>query len=252
MLSSARVDSSLVRVRFEEGIGWIEMVDEANRNAFGRAFVAALIAALRQVDGNPEARVAVLIGGSEIFCSGASAEVLDELQSGTIAPTELVLSTLLLNLSIPLIAACEGGAIGGGFALALAADIVVLASDRRYGFNFMDLGITPGMGTTRLAEHVLSPAIAHELLYSGELRRGSKLASAGVNAVLPSADVREHAELLAQRIAMKDRRNLGMLKRTLTLPRRLAFESARTLESLMHERSLEGLDLSAFGGRSEK
>jgi enoyl-CoA hydratase/carnithine racemase len=69
-----------------------------------------------------------------------------------------------------------------------------------------------------------------------------------VTAVVPSAEVEERALQLAQRVAEKPRRNLSLLKRTLTLHRRRRFEEAMTMESLMHETSLDILDLDEFRG----
>ena len=109
-----------------------------------------------------------------------------------------------------------------------------MAEESRYGFTFLDLGFTPGMGTTRLLEHTLAPAIAHELLYTGELRRGAELAGTGINHVLPRARVRARAEDIAARIAAKPRHALELLKRSLSARRRAAFEEARTTEALMH------------------
>jgi polyketide biosynthesis enoyl-CoA hydratase PksI len=128
-----------------------------------------------------------------------------------------------------------GHATGGGFALGLAADIVLLGQESRYGFTFMNLGFTPGMGTTTLCEHTLSPAIAHELLYTGELRRGSEFARTGVNHVLPRDQVLPKALDIAARIAAKPRVAVEALKRTLSLPRRQAFERSITSESFMHQ-----------------
>jgi enoyl-CoA hydratase/carnithine racemase len=66
--------------------------------------------------------------------------------------------------------------------------------------------------------------------------------------VHPSADVEARALDLALRIAAKDRANLSLLKRTLTLPRRRRLEEALTLESLMHESSLARFDSREMGG----
>jgi polyketide biosynthesis enoyl-CoA hydratase PksI len=103
----------------------------------------------------------------------------------------------------------------------------------------MNLGFTPGMGLTRLLEHVLSPAIAHELLYTGEFRKGSDfLGASGFNSILPRAEVRPRAFESAWRIADKPRPALEVLKRVLSIRRRQAFEETRTLEALMHRLSL--------------
>jgi polyketide biosynthesis enoyl-CoA hydratase PksI len=102
----------------------------------------------------------------------------------------------------------------------------------------MNLGFTPGMGTTRLCEHALSPSLAHELLYSGELRRGSRFAGTGINYIVPRAQVDATALDVAARIADKPRAALTALKRTLSLRRRQAFEESITQESLMHQLTL--------------
>jgi polyketide biosynthesis enoyl-CoA hydratase PksI len=170
--------------------------------------------------------------------------VLESLHDGRTLPTELGLARRVLELDVPVIASCAGAAMGGGLVLAAACDLLILAADRRYGFNFMDLGITPGMGSTALAEQAFGAALAHELLYGGEFKLGYELARCpGVSAVSPSSVVELRAAGLAQRIADKPRLNLSMLKRTLTLERRRRLEEALTIESLMHETSLRTMDL---------
>ncbi len=219
-----------------QGVAELSLVDKENHNALSEELVAELLDALESLAQDPCAKVVVLGGLPDIFCSGASRELLFTLASGTRAPADILLSKRLLDLQIPSIAAMEGHAIGGGFALGLSADIVLLARESRYGCNFMDMGFTPGMGITRLMEHVLSPALAHELMFTGELRRGSEFAGkSGVNYVLPKLEIRPRALDLASRIAEKPRTALTLLKRTLSLPRRQSFEASLTMESLMHE-----------------
>lgn len=249
-LGEARADDGLVRLRREpEGIACIDMVDAAGSNGFSEAFVGALVAALDEVAADSDINVAILAGTDEVFSSGATREVLEQLTEGRLAPTELVLGRRLMSLPVPVVAAAEGHAVGGGFALMLSADMVVIARESRYGANFMTLGITPGMGTTRLLETVLSPAVAHELLYTGELRRGASFAGmSGFNAIVPRRDVRARAFDIAQRVAENRRDSIVLLKRALTLPRRRVFEEAQTLESLMHDVSLPNLDPESFIG----
>src|SRR6266496_5802192 len=162
--------------------------------------------------------------------------MLASLVDGSIAPSDLLLSKAFLDLPVPTIAAMEGHAVGGGLALGLCADIVLIARESRYGCPFMNLGFTPGMGMTRLLEHVLSPAVAHEMLYTGEPFKGAHFEGrCGFNYILPRVEVRAKALDLAERIAEKPRVALATLKRVLSLPRRQAFESTRTVEALMHE-----------------
>jgi polyketide biosynthesis enoyl-CoA hydratase PksI len=234
-----------------EGVVRVRMQDWTGNNGLSSSLVEALLAALAEAEADPATRVVTLCGLSEHFCSGATRDTLASLGDGRMRPTELGLVRRLLTLDVPVIAACAGSAIGGGLVLAAACDLVILARDRRYGFNFMDLGITPGMGATALAEHVFGTARAHELLYSGEFRLGAQLIPCpGIAAVAPSYEVEVRALDLSLRIAGKSRTNLSILKRALTLPRRRRLEEALTMESLMHETSLAALDLDAMGGVS--
>jgi polyketide biosynthesis enoyl-CoA hydratase PksI len=136
---------------------------------------------------------------------------------------------------IPTIAAMAGHAVGGGLIFGLACDLALLGRESRYGCSFMNMGFTPGMGTTQLLARSVGEHRAAEMMYGGQFFKGAELVGSGVNYVLPRAEVLARALELAQRIAEKPRGSLVLLKRTLSLPKRLAFEQARTLESMMHE-----------------
>jgi polyketide biosynthesis enoyl-CoA hydratase PksI len=228
----------MVRLTVNDGIAHVTLADPATANALGEPMVHALQDAFATIDRDSELRVVVLSGEGDTFSSGAPRELLLRLSRGEVRPTDILLPKLLLDCAVPVVAAMAGHATGGGFALGLAADIVLIAEESRYGFTFMNLGFTPGMGTTRLCEHVLSPAIAHELLYTGELRRGSRFTGTGINHVLPRQQVESTALDLAARIADKPRLALAALKRTLSEPRRRAFERSITDESFMHQITL--------------
>ncbi len=225
-----------------DGVATVTMASAATANALSHELVDALAAAFAALGRDREVRAIVLAGLPEVFSSGASREVIDDLVSGRREGGELLLPRVLLECPVPCVAAMAGYAIGGGFALGIAADIIVLGDESRYCLNFLDLGFTPGMGTTRLLEHVLSPAVAHELMFTGEARRGRDLARTGVNHVVPRAEVAARAHDLAARIADKPRAALIALKRTLSIPRRQAFELARTHETLMHAAAFARLD----------
>lgn len=228
----------MVRLTITDGIARLTLADPASANALGETMVHALEAAFDTIDRDRDVRVVVMTGQGDTFSSGAPRELLMRLAAGEVRPADILLPKLLLDCAVPVVAAMAGHATGGGFALGLAADIVLIGDDSRYGFTFMNLGFTPGMGTTRLCEHVLSTAVAHELLYTGELRRGGRFMGSGINHVLPRHQVEEAALDIAARIAEKPRQSVTALKRTLSLPRRRAFETSITNESLMHQITL--------------
>ena len=225
----------MVKLTTAGGIARLTLADPGTANALGEEMVGRLRDAFERINRATDTRVVVISGEGDTFSSGAPRELLLRLAAGELRPTDIVLPKLLLDCDVPVIAAMAGHATGGGFALGLAADIVVMGEESRYGFTFMNLGFTPGMGTTRLCEHALSASIAHELLYTGELRRGSRFAGSGINHVVPREQVDTVALDVAARIAEKPRAAITALKRTLSLARRQAFEQSITQESLMHQ-----------------
>jgi polyketide biosynthesis enoyl-CoA hydratase PksI len=226
---------ALITYEVSDGIARLTLNDPHHHNALSAAMVTAIEHACDQAGRDPLVQVLILAANGDYFSSGAPIALLNELAAGGVAPSDIRLARALFDLPIPCVVSLAGHAIGGGFALACAADIMVMAKECRYGLTFMEHGFTPGMGTTGLLEHVLSPAIAHELLYTGECRRGDDFMGSGINYILPRADVSTKAQDIAQRIADKPRAALRLLKRTLSLPRRQRFEATHTLETLMHE-----------------
>jgi 4-carboxy-3-alkylbut-2-enoyl-[acp] decarboxylase len=228
----------------DRGIATIAMGDAAGHNAMSEPFVRELSDALAALAACAEARVAVLLGLPEMFSAGASRETLQAILDGKLAPADIVLPRAVLDVPVPVIAAMEGHAVGGGLALGLCADIILIARESSYGCNFMSLGFTPGMGTTRLLEHVLSPAVAHEMMYTGQFFRGSHFEGrSGFNYILPRAQVRPRAMDLAARIADKPRLALETLKRALAADKRQAYEAARATEAMMHAITFAGADV---------
>ncbi|MEM9429886.1 MAG: polyketide synthase [Pseudomonadota bacterium] len=228
-----------ITLTLDDGVARIAMEDEPGRNALDARFVDALSAAFAAVEADQTVRAVLLTGLPDIFCAGAARSLLSGLLEGEVSVAELGLPRLLLACPVPVIAAMRGSAVGGGFALGLAADIVILAETARYGFNFLDLGLTPGMGVTWLGPARLGLGVGDELIYSTEYRRGRNLAaSPGINHALPAAEVEPKAEDIARRIAQKPRDALSLLKAHQTRASLDAFDAAREEEMRMHRTRL--------------
>jgi len=242
-VKSRDASSRLHVARPSDGVAVVQMNDPEGKNALSHRMVGALAENFDALGRDETVRAIVLTGLPGVFSSGASLEVLQDLVTGRRGAAEVLLPRVLLDCPVPCIAAMAGYAIGGGFALGIAADIVILGRENRYCLNFLDMGFTPGMGTTVLFEHVLAPAVAHELMFSGEARLGRDFEGrSGINHVVPSDQVLSKAIDIAERIAEKPRPALVILKRALSSPRRQAFEAGRTQEALMHTISFAGPD----------
>lgn len=239
------MNNNLVKIEnLANGVSVIKMQDTKGKNAFSKPFVEDLIHCLDTIRKDKNTRVVILCGTADVFCAGADIDTLRALALGQLKPIDLILSKMMLDLRIPIISAMEGHAIGGGFALGLCADIVILANESRYGCSFMNMGFTPGMGITKLMEHFMSPAIAHELQFTGQFIKGRDLAGkTNFNYILPKEEVLPKASALAVAIAEKKPLAVATLKRYLSIERRKKMEETASIESIMHELTFDQADI---------
>jgi polyketide biosynthesis enoyl-CoA hydratase PksI len=219
-----------------EGVFELGLKDVKNRNKLTREMCSDLMAVLSQTAEEPALKVLVLTGAKDIFCAGAALAVLREVCVEKKDIKDLLLPAQIIGFPMPVVAALEGSAVGGGLMLALCCDILIAAEERRFGLNFTTLGFTPGMGATQLVPAVAGHYFATEMLLTGKLYKGRELRGRGLfNAVVPSEQVREVALDIAFRIAERPRHVIAMVKSTLALTRARALEDALSREQLLHE-----------------
>jgi polyketide biosynthesis enoyl-CoA hydratase PksI len=228
----------------DAGVAVVRIDDAANGNRLSEAVCQQLMEALAALARDDSVHVLVLAGSPEVFCAGAPLEVLRRIASGDIAVRDLALPAQVIGFPVPVVAALEGHAVGGGLVLALCADMQIAAEDRRYGVNFTDLGFTPGMGTTALLPALVPHNFACEMMCAAKLFKGRELAGRGLfNHVVPAPDVWPCAIDLARRIAEKPRTVLAELKRALAAPRLAALDAALAREHEMHTVSFSQPDI---------
>ncbi|MBW2735927.1 MAG: enoyl-CoA hydratase/isomerase family protein [Deltaproteobacteria bacterium] len=219
----------------DAGVAVLTMDDPAERNALGEAFVEELTETLAKLD-DKRVRVCVLRGTQEIFCAGGHKDMLEALASGDVVASDIMVSRAVLEVPVPIIAAMEGHAVGGGLTLGLCCDMVLMAEESSYGCSFMNMGFTPGMGNTRILPLAVGDYLAAEMMYGGKFFRGKHFVGRSqINYVVPKAKLFSRAMKVARSIAEKPRGALLLLKSALSIPKRQLFEEARTTESFMHE-----------------
>jgi len=228
--------SEKIIVQMEEnGIARLKMNDGERKNTFTADFVAELIKGFEKTS-DMKPKVLIIQGLPDVFCGGADKKDLMDLCEGKLAVKDFIIQEALLNLPFPIIAAMEGHAIGGGFALAMCSDIILAARESRYGAVFMQLGFTPGMGCTTLLSELVGPYIASEMMFSGKRFKGSELAqkSTHINYILPKEEVMPKAENIALQISEKNIKSIYILKHALSVRKKKLLIEARLQEDLMH------------------
>lgn len=221
--------------RPDAAIAVIEMADREGRNTFTRALVAGLGDALGRIAADAAVRVVVIHGFDAIFCAGGTLEELLTLADSRATFDAHDFFRALLDCPLPVVAAMQGHALGGGLVFGLYADLVVLAQESLYAANFMKYGITPGMGATALLPRKLGDALAAEMMFTARGYHGGALRERGIGLpVVPRAEVVPTALRLAQDLAGHAPLALRLLKQTLTAPLREALPAAVARERAMH------------------
>lgn len=154
---------------------------------------------------DPELRVAIITGAGERFFSAGwdlKAAAEGEAPDADFGPGGFAGLTELFNLDKPVIAAVNGYAFGGGFELALAADMIVCSRNASFSVPEAKLGIVPDSGGMLRLPKILPPAIAMEMMMTGRSMDAEEALRWGVvNAVVESEQLMPHARELAAQIA---------------------------------------------------
>ncbi|MCT2582249.1 crotonase/enoyl-CoA hydratase family protein [Actinophytocola gossypii] len=180
----------------------IEVNRPAQRNAMTRDVAVAIDDALTRLDGDPALRVAVLTGRGGVFCAGMD---LKRHAAGERAASDGRGFGGIVEVPPrkPVIAAVEGWALGGGFEIVLACDLVVAGATARFGLPEVKRGLlAKGGGMFRLPARLPRP-IALELLLTGDPITAERAAALGLlNEVVPEGQSLDSAFTLARRIAV--------------------------------------------------
>ena len=157
-----------VRTAVDDGVLTITL-DRPKANAIDVTTSLALHAAFVRLQQDPALRVAIITGTGRFFSAGwdLSAAVAGEAIDADHGPGGFAGLTEFFTLDKPVIAAVNGLAIGGGFELALAADLMVAANTAEFALPEVKLGMMADSGGVLRLPKRLPRAIANELLLTG-------------------------------------------------------------------------------------
>jgi enoyl-CoA hydratase len=195
-----------VRLEIEGGVAVVTIERPEVRNAIGFATVEELDAALDEVSGSDAAVLVLRGGGDRAFVSGGDLKEL-----GTIRTHEDAVSMArrmrgvldrVSALPVPVVAALNGHAFGGGAEVAIAADVRIAADDVTIGFNQARLGIMPAWGGAERLAQTIGRGRAILAIATGEVYDASSAQRLGlVDLVVPRGSFEQDWRTLAGRIA---------------------------------------------------
>jgi enoyl-CoA hydratase/carnithine racemase len=220
-----------VKVTISEGVADVRLVRADKMNALDAAMFDALVATSDRLAHEKGLRAVVLSGEGRAFCAGLDMggfAAMEKGGNGVAGGEERDLTARthgLANfpqqavwgwrqLSVPVIAAIQGVAFGGGFQLALGADMRFLAPDARMSIMEIKWGLVPDMAGTPILASLVRDDILRELTYTGRIFSAQEAMSYGL-ATRICDDPRAAAFEVAREIAGKSPEAIRAAKRML-------------------------------------
>jgi enoyl-CoA hydratase/carnithine racemase len=209
--------------RPEPGIAVVTLNRPERMNSMTNTMFIELERVALQLDHEHDLRVVILTGAGKAFCGGFDLDDAEGLSSmtpmGMLDQQELAARALsaIRSIRVPVIAAVNGAAAGGGLSLSLAADIRIGSPTARFNAAFVRIGLSAGdLGASWHLPRLIGPARAAEFAYTGRFIEAVEAESLGLlNAVVPAESLLDEALAMARLISANSPAGVQMSKRAL-------------------------------------
>jgi len=212
--------SDRVRVSIEEGVAHVLLNRPDKKNALNDEMFQGLHATALRLRDEPGVRAVVLSGAGDCFCAGLDMSSIGAIADGTLTPEGEEISAAVADLSrdganrgqqiawlwhelpVPVIAAVQGAAYGGGMHIALGADIRFISPDARIAFVEISWGLVPDLSATQSLRRLVPLDVAKKLILTGEPISGEQAVALHLGTELsddPLADAMAMAGQIASR-----------------------------------------------------
>ena len=188
-------------------------------NALKSEVLKELSEAFVHLNGDQGVRVIILTGSGKAFIAGADILEMKDFtseQAREFATLGHMTMDAIQNSEKPVIAAINGFALGGGFELALACDIILASETAKLGVPEVNLGLIQGFGGTQRLPRLVGKALAKELIFTADAIDAKRAYEMGiVNRVFSPGELLPEAKKMAKKIAEKGPVALKLAKRAI-------------------------------------
>ena len=184
----------------ENGILIVTLNRPEAKNAANKALAEGVAAAMDELDGNDELRVAILTGAGGTFCSGMDLKAFVSGETPQI-PGRGFAGLTESSPKKPLIGAVEGYALAGGLELAISCDMLIAADNSMFGIPEAKRGLAAAAGGLLKLPRQIPSRIAMELALTGDFITAERAYELGlINKVVPAGTALDAAKELAAKI----------------------------------------------------
>lgn len=183
-------------------------------NALNRGMISEIVESMEAFDRDDDVRVIVLSGSGKAFAAGADIEeMMDEDTIGMELQNQFAVWDRIDGIKKPVLAAVHGFALGGGFELALACDLIFAGENVQLGFPEVTLGVMPGAGGTQRLTKAMGKQKALEWLWLGESMDAKEALHYGVvTRIIPEEVLMEETLRFARKLTKQAPLSLRLIK----------------------------------------
>lgn len=230
-----------------DGIALIRMNHAKKMNALGAELRTDLLACLESLARDEGVRVVVLTGSGKSFCAGGDLQELKVKRSVSQARTYVrqvsQIISAVRNMEKPIIGAVNGAAVGAGFSLAMACDLIVASEKAFFSLAFVKIGLVPDLGATYFVPRLFGSTKAKEMAFSGQTLSSQDLYNLGfVNHLVDSEALEQKALELARQIAAGPPLALGLTKKMMNQSWEINLETALEIEAQFQAACMQSED----------
>ena len=233
----------------QAGVWWLTINRPQALNALNSQVLNDMAEVLRQISemDYETAKVLVITGqGEKSFVAGADIKEMTEMnidQAKAFAQKGQSVFHELNLLKIPVIAAVNGFALGGGLELALGCDFIIASDNAKFGLPEVSLGLIPGFGGTVRLTRAVGIRKARELTFTGEMIKADEALILGlVSAVVPQAELHATVNKKIEMILVKSLLAVGQAKKSINQAFDLPTEKALENEAEIFAHLFESQD----------
>ena len=226
-----------VEYTVEQGVATLCLNRPEALNALSAALKEDLRDAIAAAAADPAVRCVLLTGAGRAFCAGGDVKELANARTPLAVRTGMrrTLDTIVIPLARmpkPVIAAVNGFAVGAGFNIALAADMIIAAESAVFSQIFVQVALVPDYGGLYFLTRAVGLNRAKELCFTGRKLSAKEGAEFGfVNRVAPDAELMDAATALARQIARGPSTSLSLTKTLLNAASTSSLEQMAELEA---------------------
>lgn len=244
------MDYEILKPQVQDGVLIVTISRPSALNALNSRFFKEMNDLLDDVEKRQDIRVMVITGEGKAFVAGADiAEMVDmnEAEGTEFSKTGQRTFQRLENLPVPVIAAVNGFALGGGCELAMAADFRIASTKAKFGQPEVNLGLIPGYAGSQRLPRLVGPGNALFLLMSAEMADAAEALRIGlVQKVTEPEKLLEDTLAIARTIASKGPKAVRLVKQAARQGLLSSFQDgcdleARKFGSLFGNEGAEGM-----------